>query len=421
MKNLRSLSREELLSEQKKLSDVYEGYKQQALKLDMSRGKPSAEQLDLSMDMLNLHAYKTQSGMDVRNYGCLEGIPEARVFFGEILGAKPDEVFVGGNSSLSMMYSMIELGTRAGFADSPAPWGAGKPRFLCPAPGYDRHFRVTEYFGYELITVPMTPTGPDMDEVERLVLDENVKGIWCVPLYSNPDGYSYSDETVKRLAKMQTGAPDFKIFWDNAYCVHHLSDTPDKVLNMLDEARAAGNENRVLMFCSLSKVTFAGGGVAAMAASRENIDYILKSVFPMTISFDKLNQLRHVLFLKDAQGVAAHMEKQRAIVEPKFRTVLRILAEELGEENAHWTKPNGGYFISLYTMDGCAKRTVQLCREAGVVLTGAGAAYPYGIDPADSNIRIAPTYPPLSELETATHLLCVCAQLSMIEALLNRA
>lgn len=421
MKNLRSLSREELLSEQKKLSDVYEGYKQQALKLDMSRGKPSTEQLDLSMDMLNLHEYKTQGGMDVRNYGCLEGIPEARVFFGEILGAKPDEVFVGGNSSLSMMYSMIELGTRAGFADSPAPWGAGKPRFLCPAPGYDRHFRVTEYFGYELVTVPMTPTGPDMDEVERLVLDENVKGIWCVPLYSNPDGYSYSDETVKRLAKMQTGAPDFKIFWDNAYCVHHLSDTPDKVLNMLDEARAAGNENRVLMFCSLSKVTFAGGGVAAMAASRENIDYILKSVFSMTISFDKLNQLRHVLFLKDAQGVTAHMEKHRAIVEPKFRTVLRILAEELGEENAHWTKPNGGYFISLYTMDGCAKRTVQLCREAGVVLTGAGAAYPYGIDPADSNIRIAPTYPPLSELETATHLLCVCAQLSMIEALLNRA
>ena len=379
------------------LRKIYEEYAAKGLKLDMSRGKPAPDQLDLSMDLLTITDYKGETGIDSRNYGNLEGMPEARRFFADILGAQPDEVIVGGNSSLNMMYYLIDLGWRLGFADSPAAWNAcGRPKFLCPAPGYDRHFRVTEYFGFELITVPMLPTGPDMDCVEALVKDEAVKGIWCVPLYSNPDGYSYSDETVRRLAAMETAAPDFKIMWDNAYCVHHLTDTHD--------------------------VTFPGAGVAAMAASRRNIDYILKNMFPMIISFDKLNQVRHIRFLKDMDGLAAHMEKHRALLEPKFRAVLAILDEGLSGcgSIARWTKPNGGYFLSLYTLGGCAKRTVQLCREAGVVLTDAGAAYPYGVDPQDSNIRIAPTFPPLDELETASRLLCVCVRIATLEKLLQR-
>ena len=263
------------------LRKIYEEYAAKGLKLDMSRGKPAPDQLDLSMDLLTITDYKGETGIDSRNYGNLEGMPEARRFFADILGAQPDEVIVGGNSSLNMMYYLIDLGWRLGFADSPAAWNAcGRPKFLCPAPGYDRHFRVTEYFGFELITVPMLPTGPDMDCVEALVKDEAVKGIWCVPLYSNPDGYSYSDETVRRLAAMETAAPDFKIMWDNAYCVHHLTDTHDVILNMLEECRKVGHEDRALMFCSLSKVTFPGAGVAAMAASRRNIDYILKKHVP---------------------------------------------------------------------------------------------------------------------------------------------
>ena len=405
------------------LRNIYEEYAAKGLKLDMSRGKPAPDQLDLSMDLLTITDYKGETGIDSRNYGNLEGMPEARRFFADILGAQPDEVIVGGNSSLNMMYYLIDLGWRLGFADSPAAWNAcGRPKFLCPAPGYDRHFRVTEYFGFELIAVPMLPTGPDMDCVEALVKDEAVKGIWCVPLYSNPDGYSYSDETVRRLAAMETAAPDFKIMWDNAYCVHHLTDTHDVILNMLEECRKAGHEDRALMFCSLSKVTFPGAGVAAMAASRRNIDYILKNMFPMIISFDKLNQVRHIRFLKDMDGLAAHMEKHRALLEPKFRAVLAILDEGLSGcgSIARWTKPNGGYFLSLYTLGGCAKRTVQLCREAGVVLTDAGAAYPYGVDPQDSNIRIAPTFPPLDELETASRLLCVCVRIATLEKLLQR-
>lgn len=405
------------------LRKVYEEYAAKGLKLDMSRGKPAPEQLDLSMDLLTITDYKGETGIDSRNYGNLEGMPEARRFFADILGAQPDEVIVGGNSSLNMMYYLIDLGWRLGFADSPAAWNAcSRPKFLCPVPGYDRHFRVTEYFGFELIPVPMLPTGPDMDYVEALVKDAAVKGIWCVPLYSNPDGYSYSDETVRRLAAMETAASDFRIMWDNAYCVHHLTDTHDVILNMLEECRKAGHEDRVLMFCSLSKVTFPGAGVAAMAASRRNIDYILKNMFPMIISFDKVNQIRHVRFLKDMDGLTAHMEKHRALLEPKFRSVLSILDENLSDcgNIARWTKPNGGYFLSLYTLSGCAKRTVQLCREAGVVLTGAGAAYPYGVDPEDSNIRIAPTFPPLDELETASRLLCVCVRIATLEKLLQR-
>lgn len=403
-----------------RLRQVYEGCRAAGLRLDMSRGKPCPEQLDLSMALLSITDYRGETGIDSRNYGNLEGMPEARRFFAEFLGVRPEDVIVGGNSSLNMMYDLIDLGWRRGFADSPAAWGArGRPKFLCPAPGYDRHFRVTEYFGFELLTVPMLPTGPDMDVVERLVQDEAVKGIWCVPLYSNPDGYSCSDETVRRLAAMETAAPDFKIMWDNAYGVHHLTDTPDVILNMLDECRRAGHEDRALMFCSLSKVTFPGAGVAAMAASGKNIAYILENLFPMTISYDKLNQVRHVRFLKDAAGLAAHMEKHRRILEPKFRAVLALLEQGLSDcgKIARWTKPNGGYFLSLYTQPGCAKRTVQLCREAGVALTDAGAAYPYGVDPEDSNIRIAPTFPPLRELEEATRLLCVCVRIATLEKL----
>ncbi len=416
------MDRDALQKEEARLRALYEGYCARGLQLDMSRGKPCPQQLDLSMGMLDIHDCIGEDGTDSRNYGTLEGMPEARRFFAEILGADLEETIVGGNSSLNMMYSLIELGWRKGYCESEKGWGFGgeTPKFLCPAPGYDRHFRVTEYFGFELVTVPMLPTGPDMDLVERLVQDKAVKGIWCVPKYSNPDGYSYSDETSRRLARMETAEPDFKIFWDNAYMVHHLSDTPDKVLNMLEECRAAGHENRAFMFCSLSKVTFPGASVAAMAASRQNIRYILDNLFASIISYDKFNQLRHVRYLKDKDGLARHMEKHRAIIQPKFEAVKEIFAKEFSGcgDIVHWTKPNGGYFLSLYTQRGCAGRTVELCAQAGVKLTGAGAAYPYGVDPDDWNIRIAPTYPPLEELETAAHLLCVAAKLATVEKLL---
>ncbi|NCC08723.1 MAG: aminotransferase class I/II-fold pyridoxal phosphate-dependent enzyme [Clostridia bacterium] len=415
------MKKEELSQQLEALKKQYADYQSEGLKLDMSRGKPSPAQLDLSMDLLKITDYKGETGIDARNYGNLEGMPEARKFFADMLGAKPEETIVGGNSSLNLMFCMVDIGWRVGFPNSKKAWREEtKPKFLCPAPGYDRHFRVTEYFGFELVTVPMTATGPDMDIVEKLVKDESVKGMWCVPVYSNPDGYTYSDETVKRLAKMETAAPDFKIFWDNAYCVHHLSDeNHDTVLNILDECRAARNEDRPLMFCSLSKVTFPGASVAAMAAAPAMTAYMADNLFPMTISFDKLNQLHHVKYLKDMDGLAAHMKKHAAIVKPKFDAVHEIFDAELADlDETYWTRPNGGYFISLYTMHGCAKRTVQLCKEAGVVLTGAGAAYPYGIDPEDTNIRIAPTFPTLKELKEAAHVLCVCLKIATIEKLL---
>lgn len=421
MAEYQAMTREELEEELRVQQAAFAAFQKKGLKLDMSRGKPSPEQLNLSDGMLDCREFKGESGVDSRNYGNLEGMPEARAFFAEMLGSKPEEVFVGGNSSLNMMYCMVDLGARLGYPGGKGSWLADKPKFLCPAPGYDRHFRVTEYLGFELVTVPMLPTGPDMDMVEELVQDERVKGIWCVPLYSNPDGYSYSDETVRRLAKMKTAAPDFRIFWDNAYCVHHVREKHDVVLNILDECRAAGCENRPLMFCSLSKVTYPGASVAAMAASKENIDFILKNTFPMLISFDKMNQMRHVWFLKDMKGVEAHMERHRAIIEPKFDAVLEALENDLKPAGvARWTNPNGGYFLSLYTMNGCAKRTVELCKQAGVVLTPAGAAYPYGIDPHDHHLRIAPTYPSLEELEQAATLLCICVRIATLEKLLAK-
>ena len=403
------------------LRKIYEEYAAKGLKLDMSRGKPAPDQLDLSMDLLTITDYKGETGIDSRNYGNLEGMPEARRFFADILGAQPDEVIVGGNSSLNMMYYLIDLGWRLGFADSPAAWNAcGRPKFLCPAPGYDRHFRVTEYFGFELITVPMLPTGPDMDCVEALVKDEAVKGIWCVPQYSNPDGYTYSDETIRRFAALKTAAPDFKIFWDEAYIVHHLTDEIIETPVLLNEAKKYGNEDRVFMFTSTSKITFPGAGISAIACSENSMKYMCKRFSTMIISYDKMNQLRHVRFLKNKAGVLAHMAKHRRRLVPCFDAVKTTFAEELTPcgNIAHWTNPKGGYFISLYVMPGCAKRVAQLCKDCGLTLTGAGSAYPYHKDPDDSHLRIAPTYPSLTEVETASALLCVCVRLAVVEKLL---
>ncbi len=401
----------------------YDNYRQMGLKLDMSRGKPSPEQLDLSMDLLRINVYKGETGIDARNYGVLEGMPEARRLFAQLMGIAPEEVIVGGNASLQMMYYLVELGYRNGYADSPRPWKEyTRIKFLCPVPGYDRHFRITEYFGFELVSVPMLPTGPDMDVVEKLVAeDDTIKGIWCVPMYSNPEGYTYSDETVRRFARMKTKAPDFKIFWDNAYCVHHVSPTPDTLCNLMDECRAASTEDRPFMFCSTSKITFSGAGVAAIGASAFNVKYILQNMFPMTISFDKINQLRHAAFFGDRAGIERHMEKHRAILCPKFQMVNEVLRTEVLPYGpiARWNMPNGGYFICLRTLPGCAKRVVGLCKKAGVTLTEAGATHPYGIDPGDDTIRIAPSFPPVEELRTATKLLSLCVRIASVEHLLE--
>ena len=417
-----AMDRAQLEAERARLLGEYESYKAQGLKLDMSRGKPCPEQLDLSKEMLHMDNYIGEDGVDARNYGLLAGMPEARRFFADLLGVTPEEVIVCGNSSLAMMYYLIDLGWRAGFVDSIRPWRFfNSIKFLCPTPGYDRHFRVTEYFGFQMLSVPMREDGPDMDMVEQLVReDETIQGIWCVPVYSNPDGYVYSSETVARLARMRTAAPDFKIIWDDAYCVHHLTDEQIEIPNILEACKRAGNPQRPLMFCSTSKITYPGAGVAAVAASDINIRHITSNMVPMIISYDKMNQLRHVQFLKNRQGVLEHMKKHRAILEPKFNLVKQTFAEQLSScgKIARWTDPKGGYFISLYLQEGCAKRTVQLCKEAGVVLTGAGAAFPYGIDPKDNHLRIAPTYPQLDELRTASQLLCICVRLATVEKLL---
>ena len=424
MVELQDLSKEQLSARESELCREYEGYKARGLKLDMSRGKPGPEQLDLTLELLGSvdarSGCRTQDGDDTRNYGMLEGIPEARKLFGDILGMEPANVIVGGNSSLSMMYDYIAAAYAHGVCGG-EPWcRQGQIKFLCPAPGYDRHFAVTEFFGFELLTVAMTPDGPDMDQVERLAADPLVKGIWCVPMYSNPDGITYSDETVRRLASMRTGASDFRIMWDNAYCLHHLTDTPDRLLNIYEELRACGNEDRVVMFCSTSKISFPGAGVAAMGASPANIADIRRRLSIQTIGYDKVNMLRHTRFFQNIEGLREHMELHRAILRPKFNVVLTALEQRLGGKGvARWHQPNGGYFVSVNVMDGCAKETVRLLKEAGVVMTGAGATYPYGRDPRDANIRIAPTFPPLDELETAMELFCVCAELACVRKLLG--
>ena len=407
------------------LETVFEGLKAQGLKLDMTRGKPCKAQLDMVSDIfdtLNKPEDFIVDGIDIRNYGALSGLPEAKRLFANLLDCKPKQVFVGGNASLQLMYGVIDSAFIHGRLHSPRPWCREETiKWLCPAPGYDRHFKITEEFGFELITIPMTPDGPDMDMVEKLVAeDDTIKGIWCVPQYSNPDGYVYSDETIRRFASMKTAAPDFKIFWDEAYIVHHLTDEIIETPVLLNESKQYGTEDRVFMFTSTSKITFPGAGVSALACSEKSLAYICKRFSVMIISYDKMNQLRHVRFLKNKDGVLQHMAKHRRRLVPCFDAVKTTFAHELTPcgDIAHWTNPKGGYFISLYVMPGCAKRVAQLCKDCGLTLTGAGAAFPYGIDPQDSHLRIAPTYPSLSEVETASMLLTVCVRLAVVEKLL---
>ncbi|HHV60950.1 MAG TPA: aminotransferase [Clostridiaceae bacterium] len=407
------------------LEERYAKFKEMNLKLDMTRGRPCTEQLDLSNGLfsaIDKYGYKTENGIDCRNYGGLEGIPEARRLFAQILEVEPDEVIIGGNSSLNLMYDAISIALRFGTGPNSKPWSHyPKVKFLCPSPGYDRHFAMLENFGIEMIAIDMKKDGPDMDAVEKLAAeDEGIKGIWCVPKYSNPDGITYSDETVDRLAGMKTAADDFRIFYDNAYVVHHLTDNPDRLKNIMASCKKAGNPDRVYIFSSTSKITFPGSGISALAASRSNIEFIKKHISFQTIGPNKLNQLAHVHFLRDLKHIEEHMKKHAAILRPKFDLVLDTLERELGGKNiAWWNRPNGGYFISLFTLDGCAKEVVKLAKEAGVSLTGAGATYPYGKDPRDRNIRIAPTMPPLNELKLATELLCICVQLASYRKMLE--
>mgnify|MGYP003106543347 FL=1 len=425
MKAYKELSKEELQTLQAELTKTYEDAKGKGLKLDMSRGKPGISQLDMGMDILDAlnskSDMKTEDGMDVRNYGVLDGIPEAKRLMAGIMGVKPENVVVCGNASLSIMYDTISRSMTHGVMGS-TPWcKLDKVKFLCPVPGYDRHFAITEHFGIEMINVPMSPQGPDMDMVERLVTeDSTIKGIWCVPKYSNPQGYSYSDETVRRMAALKPAAKDFRIFWDNAYAVHDLyDDRKDTILEILSECEKAGNPDMVYEFCSTSKISFSGAGVAALASSRGNIDFIKKSMTIQTIGYDKINQLRHVRYFKDINGLKAHMKKHAALLKPKFEAVLTTLDEELsGLDIGEWTKPNGGYFISFEAMDGCAKAIVAKCKEAGMTLTGAGATFPYGKDPKDSNIRIAPSFPTPEEMKQAAELFALCVKLVSVEKLL---
>lgn len=426
MKPYREMSREELLRLKTELSKKYQEAQEKNLHLDMSRGKPSAEQLDLSMgmmDVLNSSAdLKDSEGVDCRNYGVLDGVKEAKELLAQMSEVSPDKMIIYGNSSLNVMYDTVARAMTHGIMGH-TPWGKlDRVKFLCPVPGYDRHFSITEYFGIEMIQVPMTPEGPDMDLVEKLVSsDSAVKGIWCVPKYSNPQGITYSDETVRRFAALKPAAEDFRIFWDNAYCVHHLyEDQQDFLLEILHECEKAGNPDIVYKFCSTSKISFPGSGVACIATSPNNLKDIKKQLMIQTIGHDKVNQLRHVRFFKDIDGIHAHMRKHANIMRPKFEAVLDTLERELGGlEIGSWIRPRGGYFISFDAMEGCAKAIVAKCKEAGVVMTSAGATYPYGKDPKDSNIRIAPSFPTKEELAVATDLFVLCVKLASVEKLLE--
>lgn len=422
-----NMTKEQLLEEEAKLRQVYQEYQGKGLQLDMSRGKPSPEQLDLAMELLNAldteSVMKAENGLDVRNYGGLDGIPEAKRLMADMMDVKPEQVIVCGNSSLNTMYDMVARGMLKGFLGE-TPWcKLDKVKFLCPVPGYDRHFAVTEHFGVEMINVPMTEDGPDMDMVEELVSkDDAIKGMWCVPKYSNPQGVVYSDETVRRLAAMKPAAKDFRIFWDNAYAVHHLyGEENGKLLNILEECEKAGNPDMVFEFASTSKVSFAGGGISGIAASEANLADIKKSLTIQTIGSDKINQLRHVKYFKDGKGVAAHMERHASLLRPRFELVLETLDRELSGLGAgKWISPKGGYFITFEAMEGCATRIVALAKEAGVVMTPAGAPFPYGKDPKDSVIRIAPSYPSLEELKEAANVFVTCVKLATVEKLLEK-
>ena len=426
MKTYQEMSKEELTQELTALKAEYEKIKGMGLALDMSRGKPGADQLDLSMGMLDVldskTALKSENGTDLRNYGVLDGIPEAKKLMADVIGTKPENVIVYGNSSLNIMYDQVARAEMFGICGN-TPWcKLDKVKFLCPVPGYDRHFAITETFGIEMINIPMTENGPDMDLVEKYVNnDETVKGIWCVPKYSNPQGVVYSDETVRRFAALKPAAADFRIFWDNAYAIHHLyDDRQDQLLEILSECEKAGHPDMVFEFCSTSKVTFAGAGIAAIASSKANLDDMRKSMTIQTIGYDKINQLRHVRYFKNINGVREHMKKHAAIMRPKFEAVLQVLENELGGLGiGTWTKPNGGYFISFDALEGCAKAIVAKCKEAGVTLTGAGATFPYKKDPKDSNIRSAPSFPTPEEMAMATDLFVLCVKMVSVDKLLE--
>ncbi len=425
MKFYSEMNKEELMSEKNALEAEYENYKNAGLKLDMSRGKPGAEQLDISMPMLDTLTSSsgcfTDEGVDCRNYGILDGIPALKKIFADVLGVKPENVFVGGNSSLNMMFDTITCFMTQGISGC-EPWiKQGKIKFLCPVPGYDRHFGITEFYGFEMINIPMDSNGPDMDLVEELVSkDSSIKGIWCVPKYSNPSGITYSDDVVRRFAALKPAAKDFRIMWDNAYVIHDVADSGDKLLNLMDECIKNGNEDLPVMFTSTSKITFPGAGVAAMACSDNNMKVFKGRYQYQTIGYDKLNQLRHLRYLKNTQGLIDYMAKHKAVIAPKFKCVLDMLNENVKDTGcAKWENPNGGYFVSVDVLEGTAKEVVRLCKEAGVVLTGAGATYPYGKDPKDSNIRIAPTYPSVGELAQAMQIFCVCTKLAAVRKLLG--
>ena len=422
----KDMSREELLQEKAALEAQYEEVKARGLKLDMSRGKPSAAQLDLSMGMMDIlnstTDLKCAAGVDCRNYGILDGIDEAKELLADMTEVSKDNIIIYGNSSLNIMYDTISRSVTHGVMGS-TPWcKLDKPvKFLCPVPGYDRHFAITEHFGIEMINIPMTPDGPDMDLVEKYVNnDPMVKGIWCVPKYSNPQGLTYSDETVRRFARLQPAAEDFRIYWDNAYGIHHLyDDKQDHLIEILMECKKEGHEDMVFKFCSTYKISFPGSGVAAIGASKANLEFIKKQMTIQTIGHDKLNQLRHVRYFKDIHGMVTHMRKHADILRPKFEMVLDGL-QELGELGiGSWINPRGGYFISFDSMPGCAKAIVAKAKEAGVVMTPAGATFPYGKDPQDSNIRIAPSFPTLEELKAATEVFALSVKLVSIDKILE--
>lgn len=418
MKTYAEMSREELLSEKASLEERYNEFKARGLKLDMSRGKPCKEQLDLSVALNDVKDY-VSDGVDVRNYGMLDGIPSCKKLFADLMGVKPENVIVGPTSSLNLMFDYVSQCYTHGAGST--PWcKLDKVKFLCPVPGYDRHFTILEHFGIEMINVDMKQAGPDMDAIEELVKDPSVKGMFCVPKYSNPQGITFSDDVVRRIAALKPAAEDFRIVWDNAYCVHDLVEDGDKLLNIFDVLPEYGNDDMVVEVCSTSKITFPGAGISAIIASDNNIKMIKSRLNAQVISYDKMNQHRHVVFFGDANGVLNHMKKHAAILKPKFDIVIKTLNEELaGKGIASWFAPKGGYFISLDVMDGCAKRVGELCKEAGVTLTSVGATYPYGKDPNNKNIRIAPSFPPVDELSLAAELLCICTRLAATEKLLG--
>ena len=425
MKAYKDLSKDELLTLKAALEEEYKTLEAKSLNLNMARGKPGFSQLDLAMPMLDVinssSDMRTVLGNDVRNYGDLDGIGECRRLMADMMSVKKDNVVVCGNSSLNIMYDTVSRSMTQGVNGS-TPWcKLDKVKFLCPVPGYDRHFKITETFGIEMINIPLHNDGPDMDMVEEYVNnDPAVKGIWCVPKYSNPTGISYSDEVVRRFANLKPAAEDFRIFWDDAYCIHHLyDDTHDEILNILEECEKAGNPNMVYIFASTSKISFPGSGVSAIASSLENIKFIMSQMTVQTIGHDKINQLRHVRFFKDIDGLKAHMHLHAQLLRPKFEAVLDTLESELGGlDIGSWIKPRGGYFISFDALPGCAKSIVAKCKDLGVVLTGAGATYPYGKDPADSNIRIAPSFPTPEEMKAAAEVFVLCVKLVSVEKML---